>query len=115
MDNSNVPEQQFGLRSIYGTTERKFDTRKLPEDIRRVHDNLLNLKQYPPSVTPEEYALLFVFVMRTAVELHRAWHMTLLTSNILQQVKEKFGLHCTWNLGVIRLKFRVEDGGYELQ
>ncbi|KAL7541147.1 hypothetical protein ACHAXR_012882 [Thalassiosira sp. AJA248-18] len=62
----------------------------------------------------ETYGLLFVFTMRTAVELHRAWHMTLLTSNILQQVKDKFGLRMTWNLGVVRLKFRVEDGGFEL-
>ena len=52
--------------------------------------------------------------VRTACELHRAWHMTLLTNKILQQVKDHFGLRMTWNLGVIRLKFRVEDGGFEL-
>ncbi|KAL9181334.1 hypothetical protein ACHAXT_010139 [Thalassiosira profunda] len=33
---------------------------------------------------------------------------------ILQQVKDEFGLRTTWDLGVIRIKFRVEDGGYEL-
>jgi len=62
----------------------------------------------------EEYGLIFVFTVRTAVELHRAWHMTLLTSKILQQIKDKFQMRMTWNLGVIRLKFRVEDGGFEL-
>ena len=40
--------------------------------------------------------------------------MTLLTSTLLQQIKDEFGLRTTWNLGVVRLKFRVEDGGYEL-
>ena len=35
--------------------------------------------------------LLIMFVMRTAIELHRAWHMTLLTSKILQQVKDVSG------------------------
>ncbi len=52
--------------------------------------------------------------MRTAMELHRAWHMTLLTSKILQQIKDKFGMRMTWDLGVVRICFRVEDGGYEL-
>ena len=27
---------------------------------------------------------------------------------------QEFGLRTTWDLGVIRIKFRVEDGGYEL-
>lgn len=40
--------------------------------------------------------------------------MTLLTSNILQQIKDEFNLRMTWNLGVVQLKFRVEDGAYEL-
>jgi hypothetical protein len=40
--------------------------------------------------------------------------MTLLTSIILQQIKDKFGMRMTWNLGVVKLVFRVEDGGYEL-
>ena len=40
--------------------------------------------------------------------------MTLLTSQVLQQIKDEFGLRLTWNLGVVRLKFRVEDGGFEL-
>ena len=33
---------------------------------------------------------------------------------VLQQIKDKFNLRMTWNLGVLRLIFRVEDGGYEL-
>ena len=32
--------------------------------------------------------------------------MTLLTSNILQKVKDEFGLRTTWDLGVIRINFR---------
>ncbi len=33
---------------------------------------------------------------------------------VLQQIKDKFNMRMTWNLGVLRLIFRVEDGGYEL-
>ena len=40
--------------------------------------------------------------------------MTLLTSKILQQLKDRFRLRMTWNLGVFRLQFRVQDGGNEL-
>jgi len=88
-------------------THRVFDVTTLPADMLRVFRRL-------ESDFGEEYALLFIFTMRTAVELHRAWNMTLLTNNILQQIKDEFGLRMTWNLGVVRLKFRVEDGGYEL-
>ena len=35
-------------------------------------------------------------------------------AKLLQQLKDTFGLRMTWELGVLRLKFRVEDGGYEL-
>ena len=34
--------------------------------------------------------------------------------NVLQKIKDRFGLRMTWNLGVLRLIFRVEDGSYEL-
>lgn len=88
-------------------SERVFDVNTLPADMRRVYGHLAEK-------FGEEYGLLFIFMMRTAIELHRAWHMTLLTSNILQQIKDEFGLRTSWNLGVVRLKFRVEDGGYEL-
>ena len=54
------------------------------------------------------YALLVVFSIRTAVELHRAWHMTLLTTALLNQIKDKFSLRMTWDLGVTKLKFRIE-------
>jgi hypothetical protein len=40
--------------------------------------------------------------------------MSLLTSTLLQQLKETFGLRMTWTLGVLTLAFRVEDGFYEL-
>ena len=75
-------------------SERVFDINTLPADMRRVYGHLA--KKFG-----EEYGLLFIFTMRTAVELHRAWNMTLLTSNILQQIKDEFGLRMTWNLGVV--------------
>ena len=96
-----------GLESVVSRSQRKFDVEKLPPDMLRVYKKLE--EKYT-----EEYALLFVFTMRTAIEMHRAWHMTLLTSKILQRIKDTFGLRMTWNLGVIRLIFRVDDGAYEL-
>jgi hypothetical protein len=40
--------------------------------------------------------------------------MTLLTSKLLQQLKDRFHLRITWSLGVLRLVFRSEDGDFEL-
>ena len=88
-------------------SDRKFDIKTLPADLRRVYTQLA-------ADFGEDYALTFCFALRTACELHRAWHMTLLTSKILQQIKDKFHLRMTRNLGVIALKFRVEDGRFEL-
>lgn len=95
------------IRQEVTFSERKFDVKTLAPDLHRVYKNL-------ERDFGEEYALTFVFIFRTGVELHRAWHMTLLTSKILQQIKDKFNMRMTWELGVIKLKFRVEDGGYEL-
>ena len=39
---------------------------------------------------------------------------TLLTTALLNQIKAKFSLRMTWELGVTKLKFRIEDGAYEL-
>mmetsp|Transcript_29264 Transcript_29264/g.79178 ORF Transcript_29264/g.79178 Transcript_29264/m.79178 type:complete len:690 (+) Transcript_29264:138-2207(+) len=86
---------------------RKFNVDSLPADIYRVYECMS--KDFG-----EEYALTLVFLIRTAVELHRAWHMTLLTDRLLQQIKKRFDLRTTWNLGVTDLIFRVEDGLYEL-
>ena len=55
-----------------------------------------------------------VFLIRTAVELHRAWHMPLLTSKILQQIKDRFKLIVTWEIGVLKLRFRMDDGIHQL-
>lgn len=77
------------------------------KDLRRLYDNLKKMHN-------EEYALAVIFLVRTAVELHRAWHLTLLTKKILNQIKRKFDLNVTFDLGVIHLKFRFEDGLYEL-
>jgi hypothetical protein len=95
------------IRHGINFSRRKFQVETLPEDMQRVYKHLEGKYN-------EEYALLFVFTMRTAIELHRAWHMTLLTSKILQQIKDKFNMRMTWDLGVLKLKFRVEDGGHEL-
>ena len=83
--------------------DRAFDVKQLPIDMQRVYHHL-------KTDNGEEYALKIVFTMRTAVELHRAWHMTLLTSKILQQLKDKYKLRMTWNLGVVKLKVRIDDG-----
>ena len=95
------------IRHAITFSERKFDITTLADDQQRVFGKL-------KAEYGEEYALIFIFTMRTAVELHRAWHMTLLTSKVLQQIKDKFNMRMTWNLGVLRLIFRVEDGGFEL-
>jgi len=88
-------------------SERRFDVSQLPSDIFRVYENLKR-------ESGENYALLIVFVLRTAVELHRAWNMTILSSKILHLIKDKFKLRMTWSLGVLRLKFRIEDGQYQI-
>lgn len=95
------------IRDVVQLSERKFDIKTLPADMQRVYKSLAGKFD-------EEYALKVMFAIRTAVELHRAWHMTLLTSKILQQLKERFRLRMTWNLGVFRCQFRVQDGGNEL-
>lgn len=107
-------DQMTGLKKEFKTLREdidfnglKFDTKTLPIDMQRVYTNLKR-------DFGEEYALLWIFSVRTAVELHRAWHMTLLTGKILQQIKEKFNMRMTWDLGVFKNIFRVEDGGYEL-
>ena len=89
--------------------EVKFDVTTLPADMQRIY------KELSRRFGSDDYALPVIFVMRTAIELHRAWHMTLLTDKILQQLKEHFQLRMTWNLGVFRLQFRFQDGDFELQ
>ncbi len=87
--------------------DRRFDIKTMPADMQRVYKSLA-------SEFGEEYGLLVMFTIRTAVELHRAWHMTLLTSKILQQLKEHFRLRLTWDLSVFKMQFRLQDGGHEL-
>lgn len=52
-----------------------FHEEVLPKDLQRVYNHLV-------TGHGEDYALTVIFTMRTAVELHRAWHMTLLTSKV---------------------------------
>jgi len=78
-------------------SERRFDVNVLPADTLRVYKELEGKYN-------EDYALTFVFIMRTAQELHRAWNMTLLTSMTLQRIKDKFNIRMTWTLGVVKLK-----------
>jgi hypothetical protein len=107
MHNNPMYNKLKSIRQKITFDVHKFDVNTLPEDLRRVVGHLTEK-------WGEEYALTFAFMVRTASELHRAWHMTLLTSKIMQQLKDKFKMRMTWELGVIKLKFRVEDGGYEL-
>lgn len=95
------------IRQQITQEKKKFNVELFPKDLQRVVAKLTK-------VHDEEYALTFAFMVRTASELHRAWHMTLLTSKILQQIKDKFGIHTTWELGVIKLKFRVDEGTHEI-
>jgi hypothetical protein len=105
--NNSMYNKRKSIRQKITFNEDKFDVATLPVDLRRVVSQLTEK-------FGEEYALTFAFMVRTGSELHRAWHMTLLTSKIMQQLKDKFKMRMTWELGVIKLKFRVEDGGYEL-
>jgi len=99
--------KELSVRHKIARSVNRFEVKTLPKDLLRVYNNLARK-------FGEDYALIFVFTVRTGSELHRAWHMTLLTSQILQQIKDKFNMRMTWELGVLKLKFRVEDGGYEL-
>lgn len=101
-------EENDGLRKTVSFNKRRFDPSKLPPDMLRVYKSLKERFD-------EEYALLFVFNMQTAMEMHRAWNMTLLTSKTLKKCSEMVGLTMTWELGVIKLKFFMEDGDFELQ
>jgi len=102
-------QETDALRKSVTFTERRFEAEKLlPADMLRVYRSLKERFD-------EEYALLFVFNMQTAMELHRAWNMTLLTSKTLKQCADMVGLRMSWELGVIKLKFFMEDGDFELQ
>ena len=103
LDTSDIPVRQL----VTFSSHKKFDIRVLPADLQRLYKNLKKAHD-------EEYALTVVFTIRTAVALHRAWHMTLLTSKILQQLKDRFRLRMTWNLGVFKLQFRCSDGEADL-
>lgn len=59
--------QDSSVRKLVSRSERKFNVETLPPDMLRVYRSLA--EKYG-----DEYGLLFVFTMRTAIELHRAWH-----------------------------------------
>jgi len=61
-----------------------------------------------------EYACKVALIIRTAMALHKAWHMTLLTDVLIYNLMKKFDIVMTWNLGVFLLKFRIDDGCYEI-
>ena len=101
------PNPHPSLRTAVARSHRTFDVNHLPLDLQRVVADLT--EKYDRA-----YALRVAFTIRTAVELHRGWHMTLLTSKIMQQLKDRFDLSLTWKLGVLRLEFRLDEGNYEL-
>jgi hypothetical protein len=85
------------LRSIVQLRDdHRFDVSELEPDLLRVFGHL-------KGCFGEEYALHVIFTVRTAVELHRAWHMTLLTSKLLNHLKERFNLRMTWSVQLARL------------
>ncbi len=86
---------------------KEFDVNILPDDMQRVYEKF-------EKKHGRQYALLVIFNMRTAIELHRAWHMSLLTSKIMQKVKDTFDLRMNWQLGVIRMRFLLDDGRFQL-
>ena len=86
----------------------RFNITQLPADLQRVKDALVQ------NGKSEEYALRMVFMITTAEHLHRAWNLTLLTSKVMKTLARKFDLRMKWDLGVLRLKFLIEDGLYEL-
>eukprot|EP00546_Thalassionema_frauenfeldii_P010529 CAMPEP_0178916474 /NCGR_PEP_ID=MMETSP0786-20121207/12664_1 /TAXON_ID=186022 /ORGANISM="Thalassionema frauenfeldii, Strain CCMP 1798" /LENGTH=652 /DNA_ID=CAMNT_0020589823 /DNA_START=49 /DNA_END=2007 /DNA_ORIENTATION=+ len=103
----DAANKQKSIRHDIEFSERKFNIKTLPADMQRVYKQLADKHG-------EVYGLLWIFSVRTAVELHRGWHMPLLTSKILQQIKDKFEMRMTWNLGVFKLIFRVDDGAFEI-
>lgn len=63
---SSVPVRRGSSTITF--SEREFDVNTLPDDMRQVY---LHLEEKFGG----EYGLLFIFTIRTAVELHRAWNM----------------------------------------
>lgn len=124
------------LREQISLSEREFDATKLPKDVQRVvedlsskcYDELYTKKYAKKNVKIEhkseedielkrrakETALQYAFVMETAIELHRSWHMTLPTMSILQQIKDEFELKMTWEIGVDQINFSMDDGEHDL-
>ena len=92
LDTTDVPIREL----VTFRTDSKFDIRVLPADMQRVLKSLAKAHG-------EDYTLAVIFTIKCAVGLHRAWHMTLLTAKILQQLKERFRMRLTWNLGVFAL------------
>lgn len=124
------------LRDHISVRKTKFDTKTLPKDLQRVVEDLTfkyhkeyvekmekkgnikiendSPKDLEARERAEETALQYAFVMETAIELHRSWHMTLPTNSILQQIKNEFRLRMTWQIGVDQLKFSMDDGEHDL-
>jgi hypothetical protein len=95
----------------HSSAGKKFDyKRQLPEDMVRIVNKLKKNDE-----CGEEYALQVIFLIRTAVELHRAYHMTIMTARILNELKESLELRVTFHLGVLRLTFKLEDGDYAIE
>ena len=108
MDANKLDTTDIKIREVARfDQDRKFNTRVLPADMQRVFKSLK--KEHG-----EDHALCVIFCIQTAIGLHRAWHMTLLTSKILQQLKERFRLRMTWNLGVFKLSFSMSEGKEEI-
>ena len=87
--------------------DKCFDLKTLPTDMQRAYSHL-------HANIGEDYALTVVFLMRTAIELHRSGHMTLLTNRVLRQIKDHYMIRMAWELSVFKIKFYIEDGSFVL-
>ena len=90
--------------------EARFDIRSLDPGLQKLYLTLTKKDNHT-----RDYALTTIFNIRTAIELHRAWHVSLFTNRLLEKVKAKYGLTMNWHLGVFRMTFLVDGGRYQLQ
>ena len=90
--------------------EARFDVKSLDPGLQKLYLSLTTKDHHT-----REYALTVIFNIRTAIELHRAWHVSLFTNRLMEKVKAKFGLSMNWHLGVFRMSFLIDGGRYHLQ
>jgi hypothetical protein len=107
-------EKQIPVRELIKFRENTYEIEDILKDQKDQKDLIRVYNALRKEEESREYALTFVFIVITGIEMHRAWHMTMFTSKLLKEIKDKYKIRTTWDLGVTKLKFRVGDGKYEL-